>query len=205
MVGEQNLNSLLAAAAVAYKMGEPFTKISNGLAKITSINGRMNLLKGVNGSKLIDDSYNSSPDAVFAALDVLADFKAKSRIAVLGNMNELGEYTNKSHYKVGKAAAKVADTLIVIGKDAEVHMVSGATDAGMDPDNIKIFKTPYEAGHFLKRVVKRGDVVLIKGSQNGVFLEEATRILLDPSQKPEEVLVRQSPSWKRRKRRAFGL
>ncbi len=205
MIGEQNLNSLLVAAAVAYKMGESFTKISSGLTKITGVNGRMNLLKGVNDSKLIDDSYNSSPDAVFAALDVLADFKANSRIAVLGNMNELGEHTNKSHYEVGKAAAKVSDTLIVIGKDAEVHMVSGATDAGMNPDSIKIFKTPYEAGHFLKRVVKKGDVVLIKGSQNGVFSEEVTRILLDPSQKPEEVLVRQSSTWKRRKRKAFGL
>lgn len=205
MIGVQNLNSLLVAAAVAYKMGMPFAKIASGLAKINGVNGRMKLLPGVNDSKIIDDSYNSSPDAALAALDVLADFKASNRIAVLGNMNELGEHTADSHYQVGKAAAKVADMLVVIGKDAEVHMVSGATEAGMNQDDIKIFKTPYEAGHFLKRIVKKGDVVLIKGSQNGVFSEEVTRILLDTSQKPADVLVRQSATWKRRKRKAFGL
>lgn len=205
MVGKQNLNSLLVAAAVGNEMGMPFNKISTGLARIDGVNGRMKLLKGVNDSKIIDDSYNSSPDAALAALDVLADIKATDRIAVLGNMNELGDDTNISHYNVGKAAAKVADLLIVIGKDAEVHMVSGATEAGMNTDNIKIFKTPYEAGHFLKRIIKKGDVVLIKGSQNGVFSEEVTRILLDPSQNPEEFLVRQSSTWKRRKRKAFGL
>lgn len=205
MVGTQNLNSLLAAAGVADQMGMGLKEIASGLAKIPGVNGRMQLLKGANGSKLIDDSYNSSPDAVYAALDVLKDFEAKTRIAVLGNMNELGDHSQASHYDVGKAAAKVADMLIVIGKDAEVHMVAGATDGGMSPDDIKIFKTPYEAGHFLKRIVKKGDAVLIKGSQNGVFSEEVTRILLEPSLNPEDVLVRQSATWKRRKRKAFNL
>lgn len=205
MIGRQNLNSLLSAALVADRMGMEMKKIALGLSKLSGVNGRMRLLKGVNGSRLIDDSYNSSPDAVIAALEALKEFDAKNRIAVLGNMNELGDYAAKSHYKVGKIAAKVVDTLIVIGKDAEVHMVAGATEGGLNPDNIKIFKTPYEAGHFLKRIVQKGDVVLIKGSQNGVFLEEATRILLDPSQNPDEVLVRQSVTWRRRKRKAFGL
>lgn len=205
MVGKQNMNSLLVAASVASEMGVSFTKIASGIAKVDGVNGRMKLLRGVNESKLIDDSYNSSPDAVTAALDVLADFPAKSRIAVLGNMNELGQHSSKSHYEIGKAAAKVADLLIVIGKDAEVHMVSGATEAGMNPDGIKIFKTPYEAGHFLKRIVNKGDVVLIKGSQNGVFSEEVTRILLEDGQDPSNLLVRQGATWKRRKRKAFGL
>ena len=205
LVGVQNLNSLLAAASVANAIGILPNKIATDIAKIDGVNGRMKLLKGVNDSRLIDDSYNSSPDAVVAALDVLADFPSKKRIAVLGNMNELGSQSGKSHYDVGKAAAKVVDMLIVIGKDAEVHTVSGATESGMSSDDIKIFKTPYEAGHFLKRIVKKGDVVLVKGSQNGVFSEEVTRILLGPGQNPDDVIVRQSATWKRRKRRAFGL
>lgn len=205
MLGQQNLNALLAAATVADQMGVEFKQIAKGLANIPSVNGRMNLLRGVNKSKIIDDSYNSSPDAVLASLEVLKEFTANNRIAVLGNMNELGEHTAKSHNKIGRAVAKVADMLVVIGKDAEVHTVAGATEGGMNPDDIKIFKTPYEAGHFLKRIVQKDDVVLIKGSQNSVFSEEVTRILLDPSIDPDEVLVRQGTAWKRRKRKAFGL
>ncbi|MSR68363.1 UDP-N-acetylmuramoyl-tripeptide--D-alanyl-D-alanine ligase [Candidatus Saccharibacteria bacterium] len=205
MIGKHNLYSLLIAASVANQMGMSGQKIAKGLASIGAINGRMNLLAGVNGSKIIDDSYNASPQAVCSALDVLSSLPTSKRIAVLGNMNELGEHSIPEHYKVGKYAAKRADILVVIGKDAELHMVNGAKEAGMNPDNIKIFKSPYEIGHFLKRIVDKNDVILVKGSQNGIFLEEAVRILLDPSLDAKEVLVRQNKSWKRKKRKAFGL
>lgn len=204
LIAPQSLYSLLAAASVGSAMDMEPDQIVGRLKTIESVNGRMKLLRGLEGAQLIDDSYNSSPEAAKAALEVLAEFKGH-KIAVLGNMNELGNYTQTAHYEVGKAAAKAADVLVVIGRDAETHMVSGATDAGMSSDNIKIFKSPYEAGHFLKRIITKRDVVLIKGSQNGVFSEEVTRILLDPSIDPAEVLVRQSTTWKRRKRKAFGL
>jgi UDP-N-acetylmuramoyl-tripeptide--D-alanyl-D-alanine ligase len=205
MVGEHNLNSLLSAASVASAMEVDDKKIAKGLSKVPGVNGRMKLLKGVNGSNIIDDSYNSSPDAVLSALDVMKEFKSSKKIAVLGNMNELGAESRDAHYKIGKAAAKVSDMLIVIGKDAEIFTVSGAKDAGMNPDSIKIFKTPYEIGHFLKRLLEKGDLVLVKGSQNGVFSEEVVRILLDPSLDASKYVVRQSKSWKRKKRKAFGL
>lgn len=205
MIGEHNLNSLLAAASIASAMGMDAKTIAKELSKIPGVNGRMKLLKGVNGSKLIDDSYNSSPEAVLSALEVLKEMKAKRKIAILGNMNELGAESQDAHYKIGKSAAKVADMLIVIGKDAEVFTVSGAKDAKMNPDDIKIFKTPYEIGHFLKRMVGAGDILLVKGSQNGVFSEEVVRILLEPSLDPKDYVVRQSKSWKRKKRKAFGL
>ena len=205
MVGIQNLGSLLAAASVGQLLGMSPKAISSGLEKIQGVNGRMNLLKGVNGSKIIDDSYNSSPEAVKSALQVLNEIGGNKRIAVLGNMNELGEESKSEHYGIGLVAAKSSDMLIVIGKDAEIHTVAGAKAAGMSDDNIKIFKTPYEIGHFLKRVVTKNDIVLVKGSQNGVFVEEVSRILLDPELKPEDVLVRQSKSWRRKKRKAFGL
>lgn len=205
MLGTQNLGSLLVAAAVAENLGMAPQTITKGLESIEPVNGRMKLLKGLNGAMIIDDSYNASPEAVKSALNVFSEMTAKRKIAVLGNMNELGAESKNLHYEVGQAAAKVADTLIVIGKDAEVHLVAGATAQGMDPDNIKIFKTPYEIGHFLKRIIKKGDLVLVKGSQNGVFLEEASRILLDPTIDPNTCLVRQSSTWKKRKRKAFGL
>jgi len=205
LVGEQNLGSLLAAACVALRFGMTEKEITAGLSRIKPVNGRMNLLKGIENSKLIDDSYNASPQAVKAALGVLQEIEGKRKFAVLGNMNELGAESQPEHYGVGQAAAKVADMLIVVGKDAETYTVAGAKAGGMNPDDIKFFKTPYEIGHFLKRIIAKGDVVLIKGSQNGVFTEEVTRILLDPSLNPKDVLVRQSRSWKQKKRKAFGL
>lgn len=205
MIGEQSLGSLLAAATVAHKLGMDDKSIVRGLAKIEGVNGRMKLLKAVNGARLIDDSYNASPEAVKAALKVASELIANRRIVVLGNMNELGADSKDLHYEVGQAAAKVADMLVVLGKDAEIHMVAGAKAGGLKSDDIKIFKTPYEIGHFLKRVIKKGDLVLIKGSQNRVFLEEASRVLLDPSLDPKNCLVRQSSFWKKRKRKSFGL
>ncbi len=205
MIGLHSLGSLLAAASVASKMAMPGSKIAKGLSRIEGVNGRMKLLAGANGSRIIDDSYNASPKAVCSALDTLAEIPAGRRIAVLGSMVELGDASDAEHYKVGKYAAKKADMLITIGKNAEIHMVTGAKDAGMSPDDIKIFKTPYEAGHFLKRIIDKKDLVLVKGSQNGIFLEEAVRILLDPSLNPKDFVVRQSKTWKRKKRKAFGL
>jgi len=205
MIGRHNLNSIIAAAAIAEAMGQSPAAIAKGVSEIVGVNGRMKLLKGFNGTKIIDDSYNSSPDAVISALEVMKEIKANKKIAVLGNMNELGDESKDAHYKIGKAAAKVSDMLIVIGKDAEIFTVSGAKDAGMNPDSIKIFKTPYEIGHFLKRLLEKGDLVLVKGSQNGVFSEEVVRILLDPSLDASEYVVRQSKGWKRKKRKAFGL
>ena len=205
MIGEHNLNSLLAAASVANEMGMDHKKIAAGLSKIVGVNGRMKLLAGKNGCIIIDDSYNSSPDAVMSALSTVKQFNYNKKFVVLGNMNELGDESSKAHYKTGQAAAKVADMLVVIGKDAEVHTVAGAKDAGMNPDDIKIFKTPYEIGHFLKRIVAKGDLVLVKGSQNGVFTEEVVRILLDPSLNARDYVVRQSKAWQRKKRKGFGL
>ena len=105
-IGLHSLGSLLAAASVASKMGMPGSKIAKGLSRIEGVNGRMKLLAGANGSRIIDDSYNASPKAVCSALDTLAEIPAGRRIAVLGSMVELGDASDAEHYKVGKYAAK---------------------------------------------------------------------------------------------------
>lgn len=204
LVGRHSLSALLAAATVAHQLGMEITVITKALAGIGAVKGRMNLLSGVHESILIDDTYNAaSPVGVFAALDTLAEMKG-NKIAVLGNMNELGAKSEDSHREVGVAAAKVADLLVVIGPDAEKYLAPAAIEAGMDRSRVKVFHTPYEAGHYLKKKVSKGDVVLVKGSQNKVFAEEVSRILLDPKLKPADVLVRQSDFWKRKKKRAFA-
>jgi hypothetical protein len=74
----------------------------------------------------------------------------------------------------------------------------------MDRSSVKVFRTPYEAGHFLKKKIGKGDTVLVKGSQNNVFSEEVSRIILDKSIRPQDVLVRQSSFWRRKKKKAFA-
>lgn len=86
-----------------------------------------------------------------------------------------------------------------------MYIVPAAIEAGMDKSKIKQFKTPYEAGHYLKKLIGKGDIVFVKGSQNGVFTEETSRILLSPELKAEDELVRQSKSWKKIKKKSFGL
>ncbi len=204
VIGVQNLYSLLAAAAVGHELQIPFEAICFELSHVEPVAGRMNILRGIEATRIIDDSYNSSPDAAVSALNTLKEFKGR-RIAVLGSMNELGDQSTPAHQEVGTMAAKVVDLLVTIGKSAEEVMAPAAVHGGLKNDQIKIFRTPYEAGHYLKGVIKKGDVILVKGSQSGVYTEEVTRILLDPQINAEEVLVRQSSVWKRRKKKSFSL
>lgn len=203
VTGTQNLHALLAAAAVANYLDIDFSDICKAIETISPVRGRMNLLPALNGARLIDDSYNSSPDAALAALKTLKEFKAK-KIAVLGNMNELGEHSSAEHERVGKYAADIVDLLVVIGPHAEKYLAPAAEQAGLKAENIKRFRTPYEAGHYIKSIVQKGDVVLVKGSQNGVYSEEVSRILLDPKLDPSENLVRQSKDWRRKRKKAFA-
>ncbi len=181
-------------------------KIVTALAKITSPVGRMRMLDAVNGAVLIDDSYNSSPTAVKAGLDTLMEITGKGHVAVLGSMNELGVAAADLHREVGEyAATKQLDMLVTVGKVAGQYIGPAAEEAGMDRVRIKQFRTPYEAGHYLKKHISKGDVVFVKGSQNGVFTEETSRILLAPGLHPVRELVRQSKAWKRKKKKSFGL
>lgn len=205
MISRQGLYSLLAAASVASQFEMTPAETAKGLAAITPVRGRMNLLPAVNSTKLIDDSYNSSPFAAIAALATLVEMQGARKIAVLGGMNELGDYTSTGHTEVAKAAAKTVDLLVTVGELAERYIAPVAEKAGLDKSKIKIFRTPYEAGHYLKNYLQKDDVVLVKGSQDKVFTEEVSRIILAPSIKPGKVLVRQSPAWKRRKKKAFAL
>jgi len=191
---------LLAAAAVATLLGIKQPAIAAALATLPPVAGRVQLLKGDNDSLIIDDTYNASPAAVKAGLDVLYAAKATHRIALLGNMNELGAYSKEAHIEVGKyCKAGKLDLVVTIGKDANKYLAKAANDAGCE---VISCKTPYEAGAIIHGRLTPGTVLLAEGSQNGVFAEEALKdLLLDPADKSK--LVRQSRSWLRVKRLSF--
>jgi UDP-N-acetylmuramoyl-tripeptide--D-alanyl-D-alanine ligase len=201
VVGEHNIRTAVAAGAVGIKLGLDAKQITAGLNQIRPVNGRMNLLKGMKGSTIIDDTYNASPEAVIAALQTLYVFPGTQHIAILGSMNELGAYSADAHKQVGNACdAAMLDWVVTIGADAKNFIAPAAADKGC---RVESFMSPYDAGAFVHRVLDQGAVILAKGSQNGVFAEEAIKMLLHSTEE-EESLVRQSPDWLARKSAQFG-
>ena len=193
--------SVLAACAVAEKLGLTEKEIKQGISKIKPVPGRMQKLAGINGSTIIDDSYNSSPDAAKMALDSLYQLAAPQKIAVLGNMNELGSYSEQAHREIGEYCdPKHLDLVITIGPDANEFLAPAAESKGC---RVERFDSPYLAGNFLKDNMKPKAAVLVKGSQNKVFAEEAIKSVLADGADISK-LVRQSPAWLAKKQKMFG-
>ncbi len=187
----------LAALAVASVIGFDVGKAKQSLYSHESPAGRMKILKGINGSTIVDDTYNSSPIAVISALHALKNMKTDGRrIAVLGDMRELGAYSVKAHYDAGKLVAKSADILFAVGHSAK-DFARGAKDGGLAPAKIYEFLNSIEAGRKLCEILRVGDIALIKGSQ-GMRMEKAVAIVMEEKTRVKELLVRQEKEWERR-------
>lgn len=199
-ITEPQLYSLTAAAAVAEELGVPAEKIDQGIRAIPPVSGRMQHLSGVNGSQIIDDTYNASPEAMLAALNTLYRLNAKHKIAVLGNMNELGHFSKAEHERVGQHCDPAKLSLVLtIGPDANQYLAPAAIASGC---KVKTFASPYAAGEFLKPLLNKDTLVLVKGSQNKVYAEETVKLILaDPAD--ADKLVRQDASWLKQKQKSF--
>ncbi len=201
LAGEQNIKAAVAAGVIGAKLGLTAQDVANGQAKIRPASGRMNILKGLKDSILIDDTYNSSPLAAEAAIKTLYSFSAGQKIAILGSMNELGAMSADAHKSLGELCKGTELAwVITIGEEAEKYLAPVARGQGCQ---VKSFSNPYDAGAFAHQVLERNAIVLAKGSQNGVFAEEALKILLHNSA-DEEQLVRQSAAWLERKQKQFA-
>ncbi|MDR0955591.1 MAG: hypothetical protein LBM73_00520 [Candidatus Nomurabacteria bacterium] len=200
LVGEQNVKAAVAAGAVAAKLGMTADEIALALPEIRPVSGRMNILQGFRDTTILDDTYNALPDAVAAALRTLYQIQTPQRIAILGGMNELGQSKSFEHTRIGQLCdPKLLDWVITIGEDAARYIAPAAKHRG---NNVASFKSPYDAGAFCNRVMRPGAVILVKGSQNGVFAEEAVKVLLRRIE-DEDQLVRQSDNWKKIKDAQF--
>jgi len=194
------LYSMLAAAAVAVKFGLEPDEIKNGLQAINPAPGRLQRLAGINNSVILDDTYNASPAAVKLALSSLYQMESPQKIAILGNMNELGPSSEEEHRKIGEFCdPKHLSMVLTLGPDANKYLAPAAETRGC---KVITFDNPYTVGDYLKPVIKPGAIVLAKGSQNGVFAEEALKVLL-ANPKDQTKLVRQSPAWLKIKQKAF--
>ena len=175
--GEHTVSNAVAAAAVGHVMGVGLDGVAGALAAFRTIGGRLNLRPGRAGSTIIDDAYNASPGSMEASLQVLGSEPGRVRIAVLGDMLELGDEAGAAHRSVGRAAATSADLLVVLGEHAP-DVVEAAREAGMAPDDAVIAADIDDA---VARVEARlpGAVVLVKASR-GVALDRVVDRLVAP-------------------------
>jgi UDP-N-acetylmuramoyl-tripeptide--D-alanyl-D-alanine ligase len=166
-LGRLSVHNALAAAAVGRAAGLTTDEIVTGLAGGWAAEHRVAVVR-LGSIAVIDDTYNASPGSVTAALDLLAGLPGR-RVAVLGEMLELGEGSDDGHRAVGKAAARTVDWLVVVGRGA-AGIALGATEAGLDPARIVQVLDPDAALVALVPRLRPGDVVLVKASR-GIALE----------------------------------
>lgn len=204
-IGEHVLYAFAPAILVGVSQGIEPEDIRKSLETFKPVKGRLNIIEGVNGSIIIDDSYNANPASMKNALDVLGRVDSRlqgnvvsRKIAALGSMNELGKYSQKAHEEIGRYLVGKCDILVTVGDEAKKHMAKAAHDAGMKKDNIFSYATSAEAGDFLQGMIKKDDIVLAKGSQNKIRMEKAViKIMANPAD-ASKLLCRQGEEWEKR-------
>lgn len=201
VVGEHNIRPIAGAVAVAARFGMAPEAIIAGAEMVRPAPGRMNILRGVKGSTLVDDTYNSSPAAVEAAIQTVSSLASPQKIALLGSMNELGAMSASEHQRIGKLCTpSVFDWVVTIGDDAANYLAPAALENGC---LVRSFGDAISAGTFVNSKLEQGAVVLAKGSEGGIFVEEALKILLHSTTDTKQ-LVRQEPAWMEAKTRFFS-
>ncbi|MEX1247371.1 MAG: UDP-N-acetylmuramoyl-tripeptide--D-alanyl-D-alanine ligase [Anaerolineales bacterium] len=162
LIGRHSVHTALRAAAVGLVEGLDWGEILAGL-RIGNPQLRLVAVQGRNGSLLLDDTYNASPESTVAALNLLGELEGR-KVAVLGDMLELGPYELQGHRTVGNLAANVADVLVTVGPRART-IAETALAAGLDAKAVTQFETSEQALGYLKQSLSKGDVVLVKGSR----------------------------------------
>jgi len=194
-IGVQQVYCCLAALAVADELCISIDMATESLTTLKVPPGRMRLVPGLKATMIIDDTYNSSPVACEQALQTLGEISyAKRKIAVLGDMLELGKFSSVEHKRIGTLVPKTATILLTVGVRAR-QIAEGALSAGMSEKNIFQYDDVATAGRELQALLHAGDVVLVKASQ-GIRAEKIVEeVMAQPELAPEQ-LARQDATWK---------
>ncbi len=169
LLGRHSVHTALRAAAVGLVEGLMWQEIVEGLQAVGATQLRLTAVKGPGGSVILDDTYNASPESVIAALNLLNELEGR-RVAVLGDMLELGAYEEEGHRLVGRRVRDVVDRLVTVGPRAR-FISDEARRYGLPGEAVVELQSSDEALSFLRAEIRAGDVVLIKGSR-GVRLDQ---------------------------------
>jgi len=178
-----NVYNGAAAIAALLPIGVKIADIEKGFLSFAPVRGRMEVLR-IGGWTVLDDTYNANPSSVEAALKTLSSFNGR-KVAVLGDMLELGEGSEGAHLEAGRIAADCGiDAIVTVGRFGDA-VKQGAVDKGMKKEDVFSFSSNEEASEELKRILKEGDTVLVKGSR-GARMEDIIEALIGrrPGRRP---------------------
>lgn len=191
-LGKSQGYAAAAAVAVGLILGMNLVDISEALSEYHGPKGRLRILKGIKNSVVVDDTYNASPTSMHLALETLRDLTGLRRVAILGDMLELGKYTIQAHQEIGNLAGSFVDLLICVGSRAK--FIADSAFNQMPAGNIFKFDTSDEAKLKVKELIKEGDLILVKGSQ-GIRMEKIVEEIMAEPERKKDLLVRQSKKW----------
>ena len=172
-VGKHNIYNAMAAILVGINLDMTNDEIKDGLKEFQCTKNRLDIIKNDNFT-IIDSVYNAGIDSMIAALNVLGRYENR-RVAILGDMFEMGEFAEFGHRQVGKAALENTDIVIAIGKDSE-FIIKELKENNINEDNLYHFETKEEAIENMDKILKQNDVILVKASR-GMHLEKVVEYL----------------------------
>ncbi|MFT5037142.1 MAG: UDP-N-acetylmuramoyl-tripeptide--D-alanyl-D-alanine ligase [Candidatus Azotimanducaceae bacterium] len=197
-LGVQHAYNYAAAVAVGSVFGIDLIEATKNLREHVPPPGRMRIVKGIKDTLIIDDTYNSSPTATERALQTIKELKGvKRKIAVLGDMLELGQFSVREHEKVGEDVANSVDMLVTVGIRAR-KIAEAAMEFGMSEKHIYQYDDINRARKEIKNMIQPGDVILAKASQ-GIRAEMLVAEIMFEDERRSELLVRQDPAWQEKK------
>lgn len=181
-----------AAAAVASIFNINLAKVSSALAFFKPLSGRTKLIRGIKSSYIIDDSYNASPSATRAGLEVVKELNSKRKVLVLGDMGELGKYAIQAHQEIGRLAGQIGEIIIAVGDKAK-FIAEEAKQTAPDKE-VLIFENSETAKLEVQKIIRSGDLIFIKGSQ-AMRMEKITLEIMERPELAFELLPRQYGKW----------
>ena len=201
LIGYPYLYGALVALSIAEYFNIDLLDAVQFLENTAVIPGHMSLIKGIKGTSIIDDTYNSAPISVEAALSVIREVKISRRIIVLGDMLELGTEEKLAHQIIGRKVAEIEGAIFVaVGDRMKLAVDEFKKSLGIEANFIDIpgkvywFRESIEAGGFIQDLIKQEDVILVKGSQ-GMRMEKIVLEIMAEPNKRQESLVRQDKNW----------
>ena len=198
---KESFGGLATALLLGQKLG---IEIEQGIKTLEKnfelLPGRSTLIKGINSSMIIDSSYNSSFEPTAAALRMLGEVSVRGqKIAVLGDMREIGKQEKADHEELAKIAAKNADEIILVGPLTAKYTLPQLKKLKFAKTKTHSFTTAYEALETVKKLVGQHDLILVKGSQNTIFLEIIVKEIMEHPEQASKILCRQSKYWNKQR------